>query len=87
VSFQEARFLALTEKWMEVIGRDVHKDRDCHFHVEKTWSYGQEPIYVAAHYGYIGPEFTENFSTYRAALTYMIGRLTEMIEGEAQEAA
>lgn len=42
----------LCRRWYNYVGQDHHKDRDCHFYVEKKWSYGQEPVYIAYHYGY-----------------------------------
>lgn len=32
---------------------DHHKEKDCHWYIEKTWSYGQSPVYVVKHYGYL----------------------------------
>lgn len=43
--------------WQHYISLDHHKDRDCHFYVEKVWSYGQAPKYRAYHYGYIGSDW------------------------------
>lgn len=42
----------LTRRWYNYVTLDHHKDRDCHFYVEKRWSYGREPVYVASHSGY-----------------------------------
>ena len=43
----------LTEEWYHLIGPDHHKDRDCHWHINTTWSYGNSPVYVIEHFGYI----------------------------------
>jgi hypothetical protein len=43
----------LTEKWYRYANLDHHKDRDCHWYIEKRWSYGDEPYYQAFHHGYL----------------------------------
>lgn len=48
----------LTDIWCRFVGSDHHKDRDCHFYINKHWSYGEEPYYQAQHYGYIADDFT-----------------------------
>jgi hypothetical protein len=48
---------ALTEKWCRYVGLDHHKDRDCHFYIEKRWSYGDPPKYRAQHYGYVAKDW------------------------------
>ena len=44
----------LTAKYYNLIGKDHHKDRDCHFYIQKIYSYGDEPYwqYQFLHYGY-----------------------------------
>lgn len=49
----EEEILHLTNIWYRYVGMDHHKDRDCHFYVEKIWSYGDEPYYRASHPGYV----------------------------------
>lgn len=55
----------LTTKYYELIGRDHHKDRDCHFYINSVYSYGNPPYYKIEHYGYVN-ELTslENDRTY-----------------------
>lgn len=48
----EAQITQLTETWMALIGPEHHKDRDCHFYIQRTWSYGQAPYWEAQHFGY-----------------------------------
>lgn len=71
----------LTEEWYTLIGPDHHKDRDCHWYIETKWSYGQPPIYIIQHYGYIIDEFSETWNTYELAL----GRLKEILTTEIKE--
>lgn len=44
----------LTAEYYDLIGKDHHKDKDCHFYIQKTYSYGDEPYwqYQFLHYGY-----------------------------------
>jgi hypothetical protein len=42
----------LTQRWYAFVRQDHHKDRDCHFYIEKRWSYGEPPTYTARHHGY-----------------------------------
>lgn len=51
-------FLEATQRWYEFVGREHHKDRDCHWYLgkEEQWSYGEEPKeeeWVLRHYGYV----------------------------------
>ena len=54
----EQEITALTEKWMIYINIDGHKDRDCHWYIQQAWSYGQEPVFIAYHHGYVGSDFS-----------------------------
>lgn len=48
----------LTAKWMKYVSLDHHKDRDCHWYITQTYSYGEEPYYEAHHSGYILDHWT-----------------------------
>lgn len=66
----ELEFIEATKRWYEYVILDHHKDRDCHWHVdrEKVFSYGEpsEEVdgyrYKLYHDGYIidGVEFYGN---------------------------
>jgi hypothetical protein len=58
----------LTGIWMEYVGYDHHKDRDCHWFIKETYSYGEPPVWIVEHYGYIGAEVDIECATYEAAL-------------------
>jgi hypothetical protein len=63
-----------------LIGKDHHKDRDCHWYIETRWSYGYSPKYFVQHYGYILHDFEEQeFSTYEEALSGLKEFLLEAI--------
>jgi len=34
----------LTNEWYQLISRDHHKDRDCHFYINTVWSYSVATI-------------------------------------------
>jgi hypothetical protein len=70
----------LTEEWYKLIGPNHHKDRDCHWYIETKWSYGQPPIYIMQHYGYIISELKETWKTYELALERLKEILTEEIK-------
>lgn len=71
----------LTNEWYTLIGPEHHKDRDCHWYIETKWSYGQPPIYIIQHYGYIIDEVSETWNNYELAL----GRLKELLTREIKE--
>lgn len=54
----EEEITKLTAKWQMYVSLDHHKDRDCHWYIQKTWSYGEEPYYEAYHSGYILDHWT-----------------------------
>ena len=70
----------LTNQWYTLIGSDHHKDRDCHWYIETKWSYGQPPVYIIQHYGYILDEINETWSDYNLALDRLKHILTREIE-------
>jgi hypothetical protein len=72
----------LTKKWYIEIGKDHHKDRDCHFYINTVWSYGQKQKYRVEHYGYLYKDVEETFDTYREAAEYLLKTLEIMIERE-----
>lgn len=58
----------LTEEWYFLIGKDHHKDRDCHWYIETKWSYSYPPTYSVQHFGYILDKIEEEFNSYDDAL-------------------
>ena len=72
----------LTDEWYFAIGKDHHKERDCHWHVETKWSYGQPPKYTVQHWGYILGDIEEECSSYDEALLKLKEVLTEKIAEE-----
>ena len=72
----------LTDEWYFLIGKDHHKDRDCHWYVETKWSYGYPPKYSVHHWGYILSDIEEEYKTYEEALVGLKDILTEKIKEE-----
>jgi hypothetical protein len=72
----------LTDEWYKLIGKDHHKDRDCHFYINTVWSYGQDPVYRVEHYGYIVDEIEEDFYSYDEAVIFLEKKLKEIIKQE-----
>ncbi len=75
----------LTNEWYSLIGKGHHKDRDCHWSVNTKWSYGQEPVYVVEHYGYLLSDVEIVCNSYNDALIALKNRLKEVIEQEYQQ--
>ncbi len=53
----QQEIVRLSNIWMRFVGQDHHKDRDCHWYIQKYYSYGEKPYYMAWHHGYIGDDF------------------------------
>ena len=72
----------LTAKWYKYVNLDHHKDRDCHWHITQTYSYGEEPYYEAHHSGYILDHWTSpRCSTEEMASTLLRDRLKRELHG------
>ena len=70
----------LSEIWYSLIRQDHHKDRDCHWHIETVWSYGQAPTYFVRHYGYILNDISEPYESYEASLRGLVKILQTSIK-------
>lgn len=46
----------LINNYLELVRSGHHKDKDCHFSVQKKWSYGKFLGYRVVHYGYVNCE-------------------------------
>jgi hypothetical protein len=75
----------LTQEWYSLISGDHHKDRDCHWYISTKWSYGQDPVYIMEHYGYINAHVVEEFQDYESALDALIEKLKFVIEEEKKD--
>lgn len=73
---------ALTLEWGLVIKQEHHKEGDCHFSIKEKWSYGDAPVYVLKHDGYIAGKIKLSFSSRQDALTHLTIMLKRMIAEE-----
>lgn len=65
----EEQILELTNMWYEYVSMDHHKDRDCHWHIEQVWSYGEKPYWTVWHDGYVSDcEDETRYNSYDDAL-------------------
>ena len=72
----------LTGKWYRYANLDHHKDRDCHWYIEKRWSYGDEPYYQAFHHGYLIEHWSSpKCGTAELAETILRDKLKNEVEG------
>lgn len=77
---KEKEITKLAKLWYQIVGLDYHKDRDCHWYINKVWSYGEPPKYSVEHYGYVFHEdINEEFETYEMAENYLGEVLKEAI--------
>jgi hypothetical protein len=78
----EQEIIVLTEKWYKYVNLDHHKDRDCHWYITKTYSYGDEAYYEAHHSGYILDHWTSpRCGTEKMASTLLRDKLKHEING------
>lgn len=76
----EEEITLLTEKWYRYVNLDHHKDRDCHWYIEKRWSYGDVPYYQAFHHGYIIEDWSSpKCDTLEAAEIMLVNKLKREI--------
>ena len=79
---KEQYITKLTAMWYRLVSLDHHKDRDCHFYINKVWSYGHEPYYSVEHYGYIYDKVEGEFDTYEEAEQFLLDAITHSIKCE-----
>lgn len=75
----EDEITALTEEWYHLIGKDHHKDRDCHWMIEERWSYGYPPVWAVIHHGYCYERIEEECKTREEALGVLRGHLKQAL--------
>ena len=70
----------LTDAWYSIVTINHHKDRDCHWYINTTYSYGKAPVYRVEHYGYIHKDVSEDYNSYEDAEERLIEILKEAIK-------
>lgn len=78
----EQEILKLTGLWQEIVCLDHHKDRDCHWYINETWSYGDKPYWEVCHYGYVFTDRSIKYKTYEAAQKGLIELIKEALANE-----
>jgi predicted glutamine amidotransferase len=68
--------------WYDIIGGEHHKDRDCHFYIEREYSTYRTATWTVYHNGYILKDHKEEFPSFEQALR---GLLTFLLEKIAEE--
>ena len=77
----EKEVVRLTRKWYGYVNFDHHKDRDCHWYITKTYSYGDPAKYVASHSGYRSERWeSKPVKTEEDAMMLLIKHLNEIIK-------
>lgn len=78
----------VSREYYELIGKDHHKDRDCHFYINCVFSYGESPFWRIEHYGYISslPKYLERKKFLREdeALNSLLDFLNSAISTQKQ---
>ena len=80
----QTEIFKLSEEWYELISSDHHKDKDCHWHIETRWSYGEQPEFRVLHYGYITDDIEIACDSYETALIELRTILKRAIEREKE---
>ncbi len=70
----------LSDLYYRLAARDHHKDRDCHFYINKVWSYGEPPVYRVEHHGYLNNLESVEFKNYKDAENHLETKLKEFIK-------
>ena len=79
----QEKIVILTEAWYNYVSLDHHKDKDCHFYISTKYSYGNPPVYLVEHRGYV-TSFEDVCGSYELAEKSMIRQLTGKINEEIE---
>jgi hypothetical protein len=78
----ESKIQKLAAEYHKLIGPEHHKDRDCHWHIDVTWSYGAPARFIVRHKGYLYTELEKECDTYSEALETLRDEIKEAIDLE-----
>lgn len=82
----ESELIRLTDKWYRYVNLDHHKDRDCHWYITKTYSYGDPAKYTVSHHGYRSERFeSKEFDNEEDAMLFLIKHLSEIFKERIEE--
>jgi hypothetical protein len=79
------KILELETAWMNYLGGSHHKNKDCHFNIEITYSYGHKIDYFPYHKGYIfESENLESYDTLKEAEEALIGIILDAFRDQVE---
>ena len=82
----QEQIIELSKKWYEYVGKNHHKDRDCHWYIETDFAYGDKIAFTACHYGYVFEDFETPppRSTYEDAEGDLLELIKEAIKSQKE---
>lgn len=81
----EADIKRLCEIWYRVISADHHKDHDCHWYIQKRYSYAGELSYEVQHFGYLIGETSTSFNSSIEAHRYLRRKIAGVLLRESED--
>jgi hypothetical protein len=78
----QEKITKLAGEYHELIAGQHHKDKDCHWQIQVRWSYGNAPVFIVSHNGYLHKMEETICGTYEAALAVLRDELKDAIEIE-----
>jgi hypothetical protein len=78
----QEKITKLAEEYHGLIAGQHHKDKDCHWQIQVRWSYGNAPVFIVSHNGYLHKMEETICGTYEAALAVLRDELKDAIEIE-----
>lgn len=79
---QTEKITKLAEEYHGLIAGQKHKAGDCHWKIETRWSYGNAPVFIVSHNGYLHRMEETICGSYEAALAVLRDELKDAIEIE-----
>jgi (2Fe-2S) ferredoxin len=74
----------LSQIWYELVNVDHHKDRDCHWHIDVSWSYGDGPVFTMYHEGYIYERVSRKFRNMNSAMRFLRDTIKDAIANQRE---
>ncbi len=79
----EEEIMDLSGKWCKYVGMDHCKDRDFHWYITKSYSYGESPKFYASHNGYRADYWTsQEVDNEEDAMMLLADKLRRTVNGE-----
>lgn len=77
---------ALVALWYQLVNLGHHKDRDCHWNLETTYSYDGRLAFRVSHYGYVHREVDRECASYPEAEAALLEELVKAFEEQFESA-